>query len=121
MATVENIKTLNIVAGADLSAAQYLFVKAGATANSAIVSGNGENAIGVLLDTPLLGQAGVIAISGKTKAIAGETIAVGALVSSDAAGKAVVPAAGEFILGTALTAGAANTVIEVLFDKNGKA
>lgn len=121
MATVDNIQTINAVAGANLSAGQYLFVKQHSVAGEVVLAGNGENALGVLLNDPVAGQAATVAIAGKMKVIAGGTVGVGALVSADAAGKAVVPATGEYVLGVALSGGAANQVIEILFDKNGLA
>lgn len=119
MATYDNIQTINSVAGADLSSSQYLFVKQHSTAGQVVVAGDGENAFGVLLNDPTAGQAATVAIAGKVRVVAGGTVAIGARVAADAAGKAVTAASGDYVLGVAVTGGAANTVIEVVFDKNG--
>jgi Uncharacterized conserved protein (DUF2190) len=121
MATVDNIQTISAVAGANLSGSQYLFVKQHSVAGEVVVAGNGENALGVLVNDPVAGQAATVAIAGKMKVIAGGTVAIGALVSADAAGKAVVPATGEYALGFAVTAGVANQVMEILLINSGRA
>lgn len=119
MATYENIQTVNAVAGADLSAAQHLLVKQHSVAGQVVLAGDGENAIGVLLNDPTSGQAATVAIGGKVKVIAGGTVAIGARVASDANGKAVTAATGDYVLGTAVNGAAANAMLEVVFDKNG--
>jgi len=119
MATYDGVITINAVAGADLSASQGLLVAGDSTAGQVVLAGDGVNAIGVLLNAPASGGAAAVAISGKVRAVAGGTVTVGARVASDAAGKVVVAAEGDYVLGVAASAGAANATIEVYFDKNG--
>jgi len=96
-------------------------VKYNTTAETIVLAGAGENALGVLQNNPVSGEAAVVAIGGKSKVIAGGTVAGGAIVSSDAAGKAVTSAtSGHYILGVTARGGASNNVIEVVLDKNGK-
>ncbi|MBC7340958.1 MAG: DUF2190 family protein [Clostridia bacterium] len=116
---------VSLVAGADLSAAQYRFVKVNADGN-AVLAGNGEMAVGVLQDKPGPGVAGQVRVLGVTKVVAGGAIAKGALVASDADGKAKAAVAatanttsgaisGSHAAGIALEdASAADVVISVL-------
>lgn len=113
MATYENATSQTFTAGADLSSSQYLFVKGDSTANQVVLCGDGEAAIGVLLNDPTSGQAAAVATSGKVRVIAGGNITVGARVASDSAGKAVAAATGDYVLGVAITAGASNVHTEV--------
>ncbi len=120
MATSNNAKILNLEAGADLSAAHFLLVKGHTTANQVVLAGNGENAVGVLLEpADAAGKAVAVAAGGIVRAYAGDTVAVGAQVASDAAGKVVTAASGDQILGVAVTAGAADTMMEFVWEKQG--
>jgi len=121
MAYEEKIETVTMIAGADLSAAsnQYLFVKTNTTAKQVVLCGDGEDAFGVLQDTPALGEATCIAIGGVTKVKLGGTVAAGAAVSSGASGVANTSANGDYMLGTALAGGASGEIIPLKFDKNG--
>lgn len=119
MASYDNVQTLSLDAGADLSAKQYFFVKAGTSANQAVVCGDGENALGVLINAPISGEPAAIAFSGVVKVSAGGSIALGARVASDAAGEAVTAASGDYVLGVALEAADDGDVIRVALDKNG--
>lgn len=121
MATSQNNTTLSLEAGADLSAAQFLLVKAHTTANQVVLCGDGQDAIGVLIEpAAAAGRAVTVANGGVVRAYAGASVSVGARVASDASGKIVTAASGDYVLGVALTAGAANAMIEVAWGKNGK-
>lgn len=62
----------NLVAGADLSAAQFLAVKANSTARQVVLASTGGEAItGILQDTPTSGQVATVCFEGFTKAQAG--------------------------------------------------
>lgn len=120
MATENNVSLLNYEAGADLSAGQFLFVKQHTTAGQAVLAGDGENAMGVLYEPAgAAGRAIAIATSGKVRVYAGGVVAIGARVAVDAAGKAVTAATGDYVMGIASTAGAADALMEVVLDKNG--
>jgi hypothetical protein len=76
------------LAAADLSTHQYKFVKYTSTGWN--VAGLGEMADGVLEDKPeALGRVAQVALLGVVKVKAGAAVAKGALVMSDANGKAV--------------------------------
>lgn len=120
MATENNLTLMGYEAGADLSGAQFTLVKQHTTAKQAVVCGAGENAIGVLYEpSSQIGGAIAIAKGEKVRGFAGGTVAIGARVASDAAGKFVTAAAGDYVLGVASTAGVADVMMEVVFDKNG--
>ena len=94
--------------GVDLSAKEGFFVKYDSGANLAadpLISG-AEKHLGVIAqgggNTSTLPV--TVVFSGEARVIAGEAIAIGDLISTTAAGKAQVAAAGEFVLGIALEA-----------------
>lgn len=118
MATKENTSCITMIAGADLSAAQFHFVKYNSSAQ-AVLAGAGEVAAGVLQSDPESGQAGAVDIGGITKVEAAGAITIGALVASNAAGEAVAATTGDYALGTALETGADGTVISMLFQPTG--
>lgn len=119
MATYDNMQTRSYVASADLSAKRYYFVKMHSVAEQIALCGNGENAIGVLQDKPISGQAGAVGCSGKMPVQAGDTFAAGAKLASDADGKAVPAATGDHVLGVAATAGAAGSLAEIEWSPQG--
>jgi hypothetical protein len=118
MATEKPIQRDARTAAADLSAKQHLFVKLVA-AGKINLCGDGEFGYGVLKDQPKSGQAGTVDTHGITKVIAGGVVAVNDLGASDAAGKAVVAATGDFILCRFLEAGVAGQVVSVELLKSG--
>ena len=112
MATREDTSAITLVAGADLSAAQFRFVKVNSS-GYAVLAGAGEKAAGVLANDPLDGQAGTVDVGGVSKVVAGATVAAGAEVQSDAAAAATTLNTGK-PLGIALYGGAAGEIISVL-------
>lgn len=119
MAVNNNNKVLTYTAGANLASSQFLLVKAHTTAGQVVLCGDGENAIGVLYEPNASGRPVSVGSDGVVKAYAGGVVAVGARVASDANGKVVTAASGDYVLGVAKTAGAANALIEFTWDKNG--
>lgn len=119
MAYEEKLETVTMIAGADLSSSQYLFVKADSTARTVVLSGDGEDAFGVLQDTPTAGQACTVAVGGVSKVKLGDTVAAGAVVASGASGVGVTSTNGDYMLGIALAGGASGEIIPVKIDKNG--
>lgn len=136
MTTEENVQSISGVAAADLSALQYRFVK-GSKAAIAICDAAGENALGVLQNAPVSGEAARVAYGGAVKVEAGAAISAGALVATDANGKAKTAVAntvdttgsnatedldGSFVMGQALEAAAADgDIISVMIAKIGAA
>ena len=108
-------------AAADLSTKQFYAVKM--TSTGINLAGDGERVDGVLQNKPTaLGQAAEVETLGLTKAIGADAIAQGASVASDANGKFVTAASGDYIAGTAWTAcGADGELFTVLLRPEGRA
>jgi len=114
MANEEILSGISMKAKVDLSSSQYLFVKVSGDMEVDL-AGDGENAIGVLQDKPVLGDYGNVGVMGVSKVVASAIIAAGAKVASTAAGKAVTAVATKHVLGQALEAAAADgEIISVL-------
>lgn len=121
MATEQNLTTISLEAGSDLSAKQYFFVSVAAD-GQVDATGDGAMADGVLQNDPsAAGAAATVGIGGVTKVECGGTVTRGGTVSSDADGAAVDSATGDIILGTALETGAAGEIISMIFHPRGAA
>lgn len=110
------------VAGEDLSAKQYHFVKIeAATGDVILVSGATDRPIGVLQNDPTDQQEAEVLIVGGTKVAGGGTAAVGTPLFSNATGKAVTLAFGStataaYSVGTFITAGVSGTTSTAVID-----
>jgi hypothetical protein len=109
----------SLEAGADLSAKQYFFM-AIASDRQVDPAGAGLATVGVLQNKPsAAGQAAELQTLLISKVVAGEAIAIGASVASDAAGKARTAIAGDVIQGIAMTVAAADgEVLSVLLGQS---
>lgn len=108
MATEQPGICISRVAGADLSSSQYYIVDLNSS-NLAVLCGDGASAIGVLQNNPALGEEAKIMISGLSKVVAGAAIDEGALLASDASGKAITAIAADFAIGMCTQAAGADT------------
>ena len=107
---------ISVEASGDLSANQFLLHDVDASGQLVLSSAAGTGY--VLQDKPSAqGQAGNIRISNVTKVELGATVAAGAQVESDAAGKAVTLAAG-IAVGHLLTGGDAGEVVAMIVIPN---
>jgi hypothetical protein len=97
---------ITLVAGEDLSAKQYYFVKINTSGLAVLCSGLTDKPIGVLQNDPASGEEAVITVVGGTKVVAGASIDEGVLIGTTAAGKA-----GAKVPGTDTTNYVAGTVI----------
>lgn len=121
MAYEENVKCMSRVAGEDLTASQYRFVKA-SSGNVVRCTTAGEAAMGVLQSQPISGEAAAVSVDGSvTKVIAGAAIAVDAKITTDNQGRAITAATGNAILGTAMIAAAAAGEVISIFQKGAPA
>ena len=126
MAIEVPILPFSFTATADLSGKQFYCVDLDATnatsnlANVVVASVAGQKVLGVLQNKPIAGQTANVMLYGITKAIAGGTVTQGDLVTTDANGKVVTAATGNFILGRALESAAAGGVFSVLLLPGGK-
>lgn len=98
---------VTLVAGADLSAAQYKFVKLNASGQVVVCSGATDLPIGVLQNDPASGAEAEVLVVGGTKILAGAAIGEGAQIGTSSAGKAAALVAGtdttKYVAGTLLT------------------
>lgn len=107
-----------IVAGADLSAKQFYAVKLNSS-SKAVLSGAGEQAIGILQNDPVSDMAADIMYAGVSKAVAGASIAAGDLLMSNASGKLIPLTSTNISVAVALAAASADEVVSVLLTNNG--
>jgi len=122
MAFSENMQTISLVAGEDLSSSQYYFVSVN-TSGQAVKTGDDGNPVGVVQNKPESGQAATIAIAGVTKLYIGTESGLGAGYNvgcdSNSAGK--VSDTGSFRMGVALEDPTADgDIVSILLQKNGK-
>lgn len=92
-------------ADADLSAAQFHAVVADVTDNDVILAGAGVRALGILQNTPALGEEASVMMLGVSKVVVGAAtggLTAGDKWTPDASGEAVVAGTGDEICGTVL-------------------
>lgn len=117
----EALRTITLIAGADLSSHQYRFMYVSGSKTITFQPVAGAACIGVLQGDPATGEAAVIGFAGKTIIIAGAAVAVNAPIASDTAGRGVTASGDDYVMGTALTvATAAGQQIEMLIQYYGQ-
>lgn len=106
---------VTLVAGADLSAKQYHFVKLDTAGKAVACSAATDVPFGVLQNAPTSGQEAEVLITGGTKIVAGANLAIAAALGTNTAGRAVALTAGtdttKYVVGTLLTAAGADGVV----------
>lgn len=111
---------ITLVAGADLSSSQYLFVKLDGTGKAVVCSAATDRPIGVLQNKPVAGAEAAVVVTGGTKLKAGASVSIGAQVGPDSASKARGKTVGtdttNYTVGTALTAAAADEIFTAVID-----
>jgi len=113
MAWESPLQLASPVAGEDLSAKQYYAVKISSTGVVSL-SGAGENAIGILQNSPQEGEVASVMLLGISKAVYGASVTAGQNLAVDANGK-LVPAAGNAaVVAIAWDGGSANEIHTVL-------
>ena len=116
MAYVENVQTITLEAGADLSSSQYHFVELTST-GATVTNASGELPIGVLQNDPdAVGKAAEVAYAGVTKVVAGGALTrADRKVMTDAQGRAVNWVTGNHCAGVWLeAASAAGEIVPML-------
>lgn len=108
MATENPVLVDTIVAGADLTTAQYKIVTA-----AGVLAGAGAGGF-VLQDAPASGQDATIMLLGLTKLLIGGTVTAGAKIASNASGVGLVATTGQTVVATALTGGVTGDIIEAI-------
>lgn len=110
------------VAGADLSALQFTFVKQNSSGAVVAVAAATDIPIGVLQNAPTSGQEATITVTGGTKLKAGATITLGThfILGTTSAGAATPLTAGtdttKYILGSPLATAASGDIMSAIVD-----
>lgn len=113
---------VTLVAGEDLSAKQYHFVKIdNGTGKAVAVSGATDRPFGVLQNNPTSGQEAEVLITGGTKIVAGGTASAGQPLFASASANAVTLAFGTtgsaaYVVGTFVAAGSASAITTAAID-----
>jgi len=120
MAFEEKVGFISEPASGDLSASQFCLVALGTT-GVAKASAQGQRVDGVLYNEPAaLGRAAQVAVSGTARVKAGAVIALGAKVTTTAAGLAETASSGDYIIGVAREAATASgDIIALEITKDG--
>ena len=100
---------VTLVAGADLSAKQYTFVKLNSSGQAVAVAAATDNPIGILQNAPLSGQEAEVLVIGGSKLVLGGTVATTDVLSTTATGTGVAIVNGtdttKYALGSVLAGG----------------
>lgn len=115
-----NALKITLVAGADLSAAQFKFVKLNSSGQAILCAAATDKPIGVLQNAPTSGQEAEVTVIGGTKVVLGGSVTEGAAVGTSAAGAGVALTVGtdttKYVVGQALTEGASGEIITVVIN-----
>jgi hypothetical protein len=84
-----------LAAGADLSAKQYYIVKLDSDRAYVLAAAGTDKIMGVLQNKPTSGKTCLVYNRGKVPVIAGDTIAIGDLLTSNGDGKAIATTTGD--------------------------
>jgi hypothetical protein len=103
---------ITLVAGEDLSAKQYFFVKINTSGLAVLCAAATDRPIGVLQNDPASGEEAVITVVGGSKVVASASIDEGAVIGTTAAGKAGAKTVGtdvtNYVVGTVIQASGAD-------------
>ena len=106
---------ITLVAGEDLSAKQYYFVKINSSGQAVLCSGATDKPIGVLQNSPISGAEASVTVVGGTKVVASASIDEGVQIGTASTGKADAKVAGtdttEYVVGTVILASGADAEI----------
>ena len=116
--------TFAAVAGAKIEGGAGKAVKFDSSGNIILCSTAGEAALGILLlqsaDTINQGDSVTVQIHGRGKAIAGGTIAAGDMLAVTASGTLTKAAAGNSVVGQALSAATADGFVDFIICRGGQ-
>lgn len=121
MSGLTQMPPLQAPASVDLSGNQYFFVVLDSSGELALAGANEANPY-VLMDAPGAGLTGTFETphGQRLTVIAGEALAVGELVSVDAAGKAHdADTTGDAIIGQCIVGGALDEEVQIIFTGQG--
>jgi len=76
------------IAGEDLSSSQYMFVELVSQTNVELADAISDKCYGVLQNAPTAGKPAVIKVSGESKIVGSDSLAIGTIVGPATSGKA---------------------------------
>lgn len=100
-------------AGSSLGPAQWRGVTLDTNGNLQLVASQGVRVLGILQDDPQSGRTGTVKVRDVSKALAGGTFAIGALLMCAADGRLITATATNMVVAQALQAGAAGRIVAV--------
>lgn len=109
--------TKGFLAGADLSALQYTFVKLSGDSKTVVGCGADEIPVGILMNAPLSGQMAEVVIDGGAQLKSSGVIGLNASIGSAALGEAKAITSGS-ASAIALDSAVDNDIFPVLFDRH---
>ena len=116
MAFESVIRVNSFVTAISYASKQFCFVALSALAATITNPTLGGYSIGVIQSNPASGEPGDVCVPGSiTKVQCAGTFNAGDEISTDASGKCIAAASGDFVLGRALAAGANGSVVSILF------
>lgn len=122
MATQGNQIRESMIAGEDLSALQFTFVKMNTTDRTVVAAGDGEAAFGVLINDPASGEAATVVTHGRVIVEVGSGgLTAGDDVGVDANGEAVSAATNDIIVGKCVDGASAGERATIDFFRGGNA
>lgn len=114
--SLENItnKLGTAVAAADLSAKQFYAVTIDSDGKVALPTAQGQRTFGILQNDPESGKVAEVGFEGRSKYIAGGTIAAGDQLTTDSGGKLVTAYGSDRVVGIALRSAVVNDVADCI-------
>jgi len=116
MAIEQQVYDITMKTATDLSSSQYYWVQVSDDFTCAIATAAVADLLGLLQNKPESGQAAQVRRVGISKAILGETVTAGQLLTSDANGKSVVATSGQRYGAIALEGGDDGDIVSVLME-----
>lgn len=110
---------IGMVAGEDLSTAQYKILNVSAANTVKLRVSAGAGVLGVLNNKPQNGENATVVVGGLTRCFAGGTVAAGSWISATASGTGLATTSGQYILGKSITGVASGGYFQLLVQHNG--
>ena len=112
--------SMSLEASGDLSAAQFHCVEVDSNGQVTVANAAGESVFGILQNNPnAQGVAASIMKDGVSKCVAGAAVVAGNLVQTNASGRVIPVASGDFVVGRALdSVGADGEIVSIGLGEN---
>jgi hypothetical protein len=111
---------VTLVAAADLSGAQYKFVKLNSSGQAAAIAADTDRPIGILQNAPTAGQEAEVLVTGGSKLVLGGTLTPASVLGTSASGTGAARTVGtdttKYVLGQVLLGGASGEIGTVVIN-----